>query len=65
MDHAIGIGIGILIGIILSLSFDASSQDSWNCYSVGNQRICSGFQNGRFVTCTTTFFGNQSTTTCT
>lgn len=51
--------------LLFMLAFPAYSQDSWNCYTTGNMRICSGFQNGRFVTCTTTFFGNQSTTNCT
>lgn len=51
--------------LLFMLALPVWAQDSWSCYTAGNTRICSGWQNGRFVTCTTYFIGNQSSTTCT
>jgi hypothetical protein len=58
--------LAIVVICVLAAFFSSSAlaQDSWTCYVSGNQRICYGWQGGRYMTCTTTYFGNQSSTHC-
>lgn len=64
------IQIAILaLAVLLIVAFagglsEASAQNTWSCQTTGNMTFCSGFQNGRFVSCTTTYLGGQSYTTC-
>lgn len=53
------------VGIMfLAIFTSAFGQNTWNCYTIGNQTTCQGYQNGKFVTCVTTYIGNQSSTQC-
>lgn len=52
---------GLSVGIYNSVF---AQQSNWQCYTIGNTVTCSGMQNGRYVTCVTTYFGNSSSTQC-
>jgi hypothetical protein len=57
----------LLIGVICAWANLAAAQSqytNWNCSWFGNQYTCQGFVNGRYVTCTTYYVGNQSYTQC-
>lgn len=64
MDNALSFAAGVFVGLFLSAAFNVAAQDTWTCHQSGNARICSGWQGGKWVTCTTYYFGSTSSTTC-
>jgi len=56
----------IAVAVLLIVAFfgGLAEAQQWSCSTIGNMTYCSGFQNGRYVSCTTTYIGGQSYTTC-
>jgi hypothetical protein len=58
-----------ILALIVNFAFvwtvkDALAVDTWTCTYIGSTVVCSGYQSGRYVTCTTTRMGNTTSTTC-
>jgi carbon starvation protein CstA len=58
-----------ILSLIVNAAFvwmvnDALAVDTWTCTTYGNTTTCSGWQGGRWVSCTTNCYGNSCTTNC-
>lgn len=52
------------VSFYFAMSAALAQTSNWQCYTIGNTVTCSGMQNGRYVTCVTTYFNGTSSTQC-